>query len=375
MEHEIPQFELRHIISVRENIIRDYHYSIHSFIKEEDIKEDSLYEEKNYIFLLNLESFSRKLFNEPIFKEILETKENSLDLIVEGLGGFLSNDYIFEHEELGSTITFTDKNSDLDKSLIVTNLISSINSAIKNKIEQKYGVDLEFYFKEKNEDAQIDLVTDYDHAIKKIFIDLLEKKVGVADSKIILNTTAQLRHYDTVDFPIENEENTTCTLKIIKSKKATSASEEFNINKDIYDSIREHKYVKSLEFIQRNNNSLVRIHATDEAKKIVKDLAEEATQIYLSTSKYKEPNKDKLMSFLSRVNDDKGNDCDILKTKSNGQILVMVKDNEYMTLEKLKEVNNDLFIKVESFLELNPNLNEENNLKSKNTKKSGLKIK
>lgn len=343
MKYEIPKFEIKHLGYIEEIVKKEYS-SIKDFIKSEDDNTLNHSEhEKEYIFNLNLESFTRHFFNNDIIKKVLENKLDCQDFIEEALDNFLPKHYIFNSDKLNRTITFLDNPLNQDRQEIVHNLISSINQAIESMVNNRYGNNFQFYFKEINQEAQDDLIVEYDNSISKIFLELLEKKVGAINSKIILNTTASLLRYDCVHYQLENNENKTTTLKLMGSKRNLSAAEEYKLNEPIYESITENPYVKSIEFLQKNNNSLVKIHATEETKKMLIDLAEQATKQFFNTPIYTNKEIKPISIFQFRVNDGKGNDCDIYKSKTEKSYLAVFKGGHVETLEGLSKINPDLY--------------------------------
>ena len=228
-----------------------------------------------------------------------------------------------------------------DKIKIIENLFSELNEQINHVIVETLGEDLSIYKAKRNEEAQDELMIDYENGVRNVFYSLLEFAVKDNEAKNLLKESHAIpAHFDMREHEYTPKENSYVTLKI---QKTNGAHRERKLNEPLYERIENSRYIERISFVQKNNNKWVNLYANQEGIELVKKLLEEATEKFYTSPRYKEPNNDGLFTFVDRVNDGIGNDADILINKATKQHMFMVRDDEYVNKDYLQKEMPKLF--------------------------------
>lgn len=228
-----------------------------------------------------------------------------------------------------------------EKIKIIENLFSELNEQINHVVVETLGEDLSIHKAKKNEEAQYELMCDYENGIRNVFYSLLEFAVKDNESKVYLaKSDAIPDHFDMREHEYSLKKH--CSIKL-KIKTVNGAYEERTENSSLYEKIENSQFIDKIDFLQKNNNRLVKLNANQEGIELVKKLLEEATEKFYTSPRYKEPNNDGLFTFVDRVNDGIGNDADILINKATKQHMFMVRDDEYVNKDYLQKEMPKLF--------------------------------
>lgn len=240
----------------------------------------------------------------------------------------LESNYDYLSVDVEDASLLSDKND-------IESLTSDINSEFKRVIDLYLGENLEIYEKKKNNEKDDELMINYQNEIGRIFRQKLIDEFGSVNYGMIQNSSFSIRRFKSLDYDelgFDNENS--CSLKI---KRAGYSGEEYRQNAHIFEKITNSPIVNDLEFVQRNNNSLVKIRLNEDTISRIKEIANDSSELFMSSPRYKEVNNDELFNYIGRVNDRKGNDADVYLLKSNNELFMVTDDKGYSKPESLAD--------------------------------------
>ena len=129
--------------------------------------------ERDISFHFDLTEWNKSLRNHSPINERFEYHDESiLGVAAERFDGVSLNG-----QSISATLTINDKDSTFTRNDLI-DLLVDINNEIQTVIDEKLGVNLEIYLKEKGEEAQHEKEIDFENGIRNVFCSMLKERTN-----------------------------------------------------------------------------------------------------------------------------------------------------------------------------------------------------
>lgn len=265
------------------------------------------------------------------------------DDIIENAASNLKN-IDFDSHTLNGIITakFDNKTSKID---FIDTIFESLNESIQDVISSKIGHGFKLFIKQKQDEAQDELLNSYENYIRKISYEKLQNRLSENDFSAVLKSDAM---------PFSNFDMNVGEYKINENRSIKLPREKGRDRSQLdaaYSKLISSPYIESLEQVQKNNASLVEVKSTTKAQELVKSILLESTEEFYKNPRYSISFSENTAEFIGRVNDGKGEDADIYKAAYSNTLYFVRSDDEYCGEELLGRENKELLKRSKLLLE------------------------
>jgi hypothetical protein len=295
--------------------------------------------ERDIHFHIDLEEWNSSLSQDEAINECFEDYDSLiLQVAAERFENVELNPSV-----INATLIIKDKDSTYTRNDLMDFMIE-LNKEIQVVIEERIGVNLEIFLKEKQEEAEHELEIDNENAIRKIFTKTLEEENDSLDCKVIL----QSKTINDEDFDQRREKKeptkfpgTTVKLSRDSNKRSQSIS-----------AIELSPLVRFVESSRRDYEKYIIL--TTSGLNYIDETKQKSTDDFYNTPAFE--NKDNC-SFITKSSDGKGNAVDAWLTIDK-KILLSQKNSESIVSQKNIDKNSPIGKYVLETIKNNPDMSD-----------------